>query len=255
MERRYTDAEVAELLSAAAQRQSGGGKEGWTAEQVLAMAGELGIDRELVRTQIAASELDATALASTTEIIPSSALSFGAPRNVTLRRRVRGRVPEYAIEDAAEDARRSLSKVRRLEVRQDELIVEGSYPGVQAVLYIESNPSHSVISLSLDNRRCARWIHVVSQAIVLFFSGMNYIGQVSWAGWFFVLLALFASLAFGIGSLLSFIVARTARMKAEKDFGLISHRVARSAQQSAEEPVGGQPRPTLRERLRPGHEV
>jgi len=257
MERRYTDAEVAELLSAAAQRQSGGGNEGWTAEQVIAMAGELGIDKDIVGSQIAADDVENAHLVNTTEVLPSKGVTIGAPRNVALRLSIRGQVPASAIEDAAEDAKRSFTKVKRLEVRNDELVVDGAYPGVEARLYIESNPTHSAVSLSLDNRRSSSWIHLVTQAIVLYIGGALTVSGVSSALWFFVFIALFAAIGFGIGSLLTAIVTRKARQKAEKDFELISHRVARSASLHAlgvPAPTNAMPE-TGRRRLQPGHEA
>jgi hypothetical protein len=230
MDQRYTDSEVAELLSQAAQRQSGGGKDGWTADQVLAMAEELGIDRDHVRTLIAAKAAPTFGAPSASEVLPSSSPSYGSPRNVTLRRRIRGRVPTPAIEDAAEDARRCFNKVRRLELRTDELIVDGSYPGVVANLYIESNATHSTVSLSLDYRRAARWSHFISQAVILYSAGAAYIGNVSGPGWFFAILAFYTVLAFLVGTLVTFVVGRQARQRAEKDFEMLARRLTRSTE-------------------------
>jgi hypothetical protein len=114
MERRFTDAEVTEVLSAAAQRQAGGGKEGWTADQVLAMAAELGIDPEHVKPVLGSHGASAVQPSGTTEIVPSGSVSVGAPQNIVLRHRIRKRVPSAAIQDAADDARRMFRRVRRI---------------------------------------------------------------------------------------------------------------------------------------------
>ena len=227
MERRYTDSELAEILAGASNRQAGGGQDGWSVEQVYAMAAELGIDPDNVRRELARHSTVEEPAVGTTETIPNMTIAVGGPKGLTLRRRMRGELPTVAIEDIAEDARRSFGKIRRLESRNDELLVVGTIEGADAELTVEAGPKFSVMSMSLRFLRIGRWIHGLVQflvaLIVLFGFGPN-------GGSFIDLLIpwlAYGGIGFGVATALTFLVARSARVKAERAFELQANRAAR----------------------------
>ena len=225
MERRYTDSELAEILAGASKRQAGGGQEGWSVEQVMAMAAEIGIDPESVRQELAQHRAAPVLSTGATETIPDARLEIGGPKGLTFRRRMQGELPTIAIEDAAEDARRSFTKIRRLESRNDELLVEGSIDGADAEFRVESGPKFSTMSLTMRFTRIGRWIHAVTQLFVVFFVA---IVSLSSATTYWILLwIVLGPVGFLAATGLTFIVARTARVKAEKGFELQANRAAR----------------------------
>lgn len=255
MERRYTDSELAEILAGASDRQAGVGQDGWSVEQVIAMAAELGIDPESVKRELAVRNVATEPVAGTTETIPNMTLAFGGPKGVTLRRRMQGELPTIAIEDIAEDARRSFGKIKRLESRNDELLIEGTIEGADAELTVEAGPKYSVMSLSLKFLKIGRWIHGFMQmlvaVIVLFGVGQYAYGPMS----LFLPWLMYGLFGFAIGTGLTFLVARNARAKAEKAFELQANRAARmlNASLPASESESSQTDPALDQRLRHEH--
>lgn len=237
MDRRYTDSELAEILAGASNRQSGEGQDGWSVEQVYAMAAELGIDSENVRSELAQSSPTLENTVGTTETIPNTSLVVGSPKGLTLRRRMKGELPTIAIEDIAEDAKRSFSRVKRLESRNDELLVEGSIAGADAELTVEAGSKYSVISLSLRFTKIGHWIHSVTQLIALLiaFTTVATTYGASSADFFFAWF-LFGLGAFVCGTGISFFVAKSARASAEKAFELQANRAARMLNASSAEP-------------------
>ncbi len=228
MDRRFSDAEVAELLSAAAQRQSGGGKEGWTTDQVLAMAAELGIDGDSVRAEFARTSPAKEQVGGTTELIPGLAGGIGVPKGVVFRRRMLGQLPGHALDDVAEDARRTFNKVKRLERRPDELMVEGTFEGAEASAFVEVGPKYSSVEMSIEFGRRSRTINILLQATAFFFALMIATNQY---GPFFenfvVPLVMFSAIAFGLSVLIANLTSRRIIAKAERAFELQANRAAR----------------------------
>ncbi|MCH7945080.1 MAG: hypothetical protein IIC73_03575 [Armatimonadetes bacterium] len=239
MERRYTDSELAEILAGASKRQAGGGQDGWSVEQVMAMAAEIGIDSESVRRELAQFATASEPSAGATETIPDPRLEIGGPKGLTLRRRMRGELPTIAIEDAAEDARRSFSKIRRLESRNDELLVEGSIDGADAEFSVESGTKYSTMSLTLRFTRIGRWIHGVTQSLVAVYVVIN--STNSWISYWQITWFVLAVIGFLAGTGLTLLVARSARAKAEKGFELQANRAARMLSATATAVSGVEP--------------
>ena len=227
MERRYTDSELAEILAGASNRQSGGGQEGWSVEQVIAMAAELGIDSDNVRSELARRSAIPEPKAGTTETIPNMSLTVGGPKGLTLRRRMQGELPTIAIEDIAEDARRSFGRIKRLESRNDELLVIGTVEGADAELRVEASSKYSVMSMSLQFTKIGRWIHVVTQLVIAMFAVFVIAPSSIIAFYFFTSWLMVAALGSLVATGLTFLVARNARVKAEKAFELQANRAAR----------------------------
>ncbi len=257
MDRRYSDAEVAELLSAAAQRESGGGKDGWTADQVLAMAAELGIDGDSVRAEFDRSKPAKEQSGGTTELSPGLSGGIGVPKGVVLRRRLKGQLPGHALDDVAEDARRTFNKVRRLERRPDELLVEGTFEGTEASVIVEVGPRYSSIEMHIEFTRRARIIHYALQVTAFFVALMIATNQY---GPFFenfvIPLVILSVIAFGLAAVIATVTSRRIVARAEKVFELQSNRAARmlyvtSALIVDEEPGSQKETSGLHARLRP----
>ena len=228
MDRRFSDAEVAEILSAAAQREEGGGKEGWTSDQVLAMAAELGIDPESVRAEMVRSRPAVEPAGGTTELIPGRFPGVGAPKGLHFRRRMRGALPEHALDDVAEDARRSFTKLKRLERRPDELIVEGTFYDADATVFVEVGPKYSSIEFRLDFGRLARVVHIVWQIVGFMFTMYVWTSSHTTGGpWVFIPLLIFSAFAYLLSLLTVGIACRRTVARAEKAFELQSNRAAR----------------------------
>jgi hypothetical protein len=192
------------------------------------MAVELGISEDLVAAELArrAGQVEAEA---STEVVQSRARPLGYPSNLVLRRKIKGQIAPFLIEDTAEDVRRLFSKVTWLECRPDELVVEGSYEGAQARLYVEANSTHSLTTFELDFGRRSRWIHLWTQVTMLFLACSIFIGELNSTGDLLELLFLVALLAFFIGWGIASLSSRSVRTRACKDFETIAHRAARSA--------------------------
>ena len=107
------------------------------------------------------------------------------------------------------------------------LLVVGTVEGADAELTVEAGPKYSVMSMSLRFTKIGRWIHVVTQLVIAMFAVFVIAPSSIIAFYFFMSWLMVAALGSLVATGLTFLVARNARVKAEKAFEIQANRAAR----------------------------